>query len=46
MYGHLGLKINYDMALIWLKEAAEGGVTYAQRRLGFAYENGELGPLD
>jgi TPR repeat protein len=39
----LGLLTDEDEALKWNREAAKGGNGYAQRRLGWAYEKGELG---
>ena len=44
--GLLGLKIDFEMALIWFKKAAAGGGNVfsrdAQFRLGKAHEFGEL----
>ena len=38
----MGLKIDLVIALMWFKEAAEGGDGHAQWRLGKAYHKGEL----
>ena len=35
--------IDLEVALKWFQTAAEGGETIAQRRLGWAYEDGDLG---
>ena len=43
MYGYLGLKTDFDMALMWFKKAAEGGHIISLWRLGVAYEDGDLG---
>ena len=39
----LGLATNRDLALIYFREAAEGGDAEAQRRLGVAHHHGEFG---
>ena len=41
--GVLGLKTDFDMALMWSKKAAECGDHDAQCRLGCAHEEGEVG---
>ena len=40
--GVYGLKIDMEMALMWLHKAAKGGDGSSQWRLGVAYEGGEL----
>ena len=40
VYGVLGLKTDFDMALMWFKKAAEGGHIISQWRLGVAYNRG------
>ena len=38
----MGLLTDEVKALKWYRQAPEGGEACAQRRLGFAYENGEF----
>ena len=45
MDGELGVEIDLEAAVMWFKEAAEGGDHDAQRRLGCEYEDGEEGVL-
>ena len=41
--GEFDLAIDLEAARTWYQEAAEGGVTIAQRILGWAYQDGDLG---
>jgi TPR repeat protein len=34
--------INLEVALIWFREVAEGGDVYTQRRLRWAYQDGDF----
>ena len=39
----IGVALKFDTALMYFREAAEGGDAEAQRRLGVAHHYGELG---